>query len=251
MTNRESIMLEEAEFPARFAQCERTSFGVMYHMDDNHDSYDGNHAFLYPERTKDLGAALDEIASFYTARGINPSLYHPHEEGYFERNREALISHGFSDISVENHRVMLLTDENRLPASNRLDIRLISEWDERIATDILIPSGEPWEVLPTKRAFDKAGSLVYVGYIGSRAAVYTNIHVSRHGNTRFDYIVAAKELRGQGCASELLSYVVTDCKRRGLPLCWQWAGPSESICVKAGFREAFTIPGGYASFPKR
>jgi GNAT superfamily N-acetyltransferase len=92
------------------------------------------------------------------------------------------------------------------------------------------------------------GCYIFVGYLGSEAVTYTNIHVSKYGNTRYFYIVTSKKYRGNGYASELLSFVVEYCKSSKFPACWQWAGPSEHICYKAGFREAFTIPAGYASY---
>lgn len=84
------------------------------------------------------------------------------------------------------------------------------------------------------------------GFLGGRAIVYTDFHISEHGNTRFDYIVTAKEQRGKGYASELLSFTANYCRECKFPVCWQWAGPSEHICYQAGFREAFTMEAGFA-----
>lgn len=145
---------------------------------------------------------------------------------------------------------MLLTEESCIEAKKRLDIRVLDAWDERVATDILIPSGEPWEIDVTKKRAMREGAYLFVGYLDGKAVVYTDIHKSEHGNTRFDYIVTAKEHRGKGYAGELLHYVIEYCKEHAFPLCWQWAGPSERICYRAGFREAFTMEAGYATGPK-
>lgn len=112
----------------------------------------------------------------------------------------------------------------------------------------MIPSGEPWEIDVTKKRLEKEGTYLFVGTISGKAVVYTDIHVSERENTRFDYIVTTKESRGKRYASELLSYVVEYCKTNKFPNCWQWAGPSEHICYKAGFRESFTMEAGYAKF---
>ncbi|MFT3951913.1 MAG: hypothetical protein QM689_08230 [Oscillospiraceae bacterium] len=243
-----AILREESEFPKRFAAWEETEYGLLFYMDDNHDSYDGNHAFLFPENITDLGAVLDDIRGFYLRRGITPVIYHPHQQDYFNLHKETLAQHGFSFTPEEPHRVMILSAENRIQTDKRLDIRLLTEWDERIAADILLPGGEPWEIAPAKQMMKAPGSFLYAGYLGETAMVYTNIHSSPYGNTRFDYIVTAKAHRGMGYASELLSFVVDDCKRKELPVCWQWAGPSEHITYRAGFRESFSIPAGYAKF---
>lgn len=84
----------------------------------------------------------------------------------------------------------------------------------------------------------------------SKAVVYSDIHKSEYGNTRFDYIVTATEYRGNGYASELLSFMVEYCRKNEFPMCWQWAGSSEHICYRAGFREAFPMEAGFATGPE-
>lgn len=250
MTLKESIFMEEAEFPKRIADCEERNFGLLFYMEQNNDSYDGNHAFIYPEKILDLGEVLDEITVFYESKGIIPSIYHPHKEGYFSDNHPIFTSHGYVITYEAPHRVMLLSGDNEIIATKRLDIKLLNNWDDRIASDILLPSGEPWEIKPLKNLIIHDDSLVFVGYLDEKAVTYTNIHISKYENTRFDYIVTSKEQRGKGYASELLSFVVEYCKNNKLPVCWQWAGPSEHICYKVGFREIFSIPAGYAKYKK-
>lgn len=201
----QSIKQEEMDFPRLFATAVDRDFGVMYFMPDNPDSYDGNHACLYPDKVTDLAAALGEIAAFYHAMGRDAIIYHPFEKDYFANHAEVLQACGFEYVPEEDHRVMLLTAENTIQTPKRLDIRLLDKWDERIAADILIPSGEPWEVEVTRRRAGQPGSLLFAGYLDGRAVVYTDIHLSQNGNTRFDYIVTAKEQRGKGYAGELLS----------------------------------------------
>ena len=124
---------------------------------------------------------------------------------------------------------------------------MLNKWEERVATDILIPSGEPWEIEVTKKRTEQEGTYLFVGFLDDKAVVYSDIHKSEYGNTRFDYIVTAKEHRGHGYASELLSFMVEYCKKNAFPMCWQWAGPSEHICYNAGFRETFSMEAGFAS----
>lgn len=244
------IKQEEIDFPKRFASYVEKEYGILFYMEDNKDSYDGNHACIYPERITDLGAVLDDITAFYRELGSRASIYHPFEKDYFQENEVMLHTHGYTYTPEEDHRVMLLTEENQINAPKRLDIRVLNRWNERVATDILIPSGEPWEVDVTKKRAEQDGAYLFVGYLGKEAVVYTDIHKSDNGNTRFDYIVTAKNHRGKGYASELLSFVVEYCKEHDFPICWQWAGPSEHICYQAGFREAFTMEAGFATGPE-
>ncbi len=243
----EGIKQEEINFPKKFASYEEKEYGILFYMSDNKDSYDGNHACIYPDKITDLGEVLDDITAFYEKLGIRAKIYHPFEQDYFKNNLEILKEHGFVYTAEEAHRVMLLTAENSIKDSKRLDIHVLNKWDERVAMDILIPSGEPWEIDVTKKRAGKEGAYLFVGEIDGKAVVYTDIHISEQGNTRFDYIVTAKKHRGKGYASELLSYVVEYCKENDFPMCWQWAGPSEHICYKAGFREAFSMEAGFAS----
>ncbi len=249
LTNLENgIKQEEIDFPKRFASYKEKKYGILFYMADNKDSYDGNHACIYPDKITDLGVVLDDITAFYKKLGIKASIYHPFEKDYFSNNLETLKAHGYSYTAEDDHRVMLLTADNSIVTPKRLDIRVLKSWDERVATDILIPSGEPWEIEVTKKRTEQDGTYLFVGYLDGKAVVYSDIHKSEHGNTRFDYIVTAKEHRGNGYASELLSFMVAYCKENKFPMCWQWAGPSEHICYRAGFREAFTMEAGYAGF---
>lgn len=240
------IKQEEIDFPKQFACCEEKDYGILFYMADNKDSYDGNHACIYPDKITDLGKILDDIAAFYKSLGIRASIYHPFKKDYFKNNVETLKAHGFKYTAEEDHRVMLLTGENKINTPKRLDIRVLNGWDERIASDILIPCGEPWEIEVTKKRSERENAYLLAGYLDGRAVVYTDFHISEHGNTRFDYIVTAKEQRGKGYASELLSFAVNYCREHDFPVCWQWAGPSEHICYQAGFREAFTMEAGFA-----
>lgn len=240
------IKQEEIDFPKLFASYEEKEYGILYYMSDNCDSYDGNHACIFPERINDLGKVLDDIRLFYQKMGIKASIYHPYLKGYFAENVGLLNKHGYTYFPKPNHRVMLLSDENSIDNAGHLDIELLADWDERVADDILIPSGEPWEIDVTKKRLSNNNTYLFIGSICGKAVVYTDIHISKHGNTRFDYIVTNKYHRGKGYGSELLSYVVEYCKYNKFPTCWQWAGPSERICYNAGFREAFTMEAGYA-----
>lgn len=242
-----AIKQEEIDFPKRFASYIEKDYGILFYMEDNKDSYDGNHACIYPEKISDLCAVLDDITAFYKSLGMRASIYHPFVKDYFKENETILNAHGYTYTPEDDHRVMLLTAENNIESPKRLDIRVLTEWDERVATDILVPSGEPWEVDVTKKRTAQEGTYLFVGYLDDKAVVYTDIHKSDHNNTRFDYIVTATEQRGKGYASELLSFAIEYCKVNHFPMCWQWAGPSEHICYQAGFREAFSIEAGFAT----
>jgi hypothetical protein len=150
MTLKESILREEAEFPRLLASCEEKEYGLLFYMENNKDSYDGNHAFVYPQKIINLGSVLDEISEFYINKGIKPSIYHPHKENYFSDNKSVFMTHGYTVTHEDPHRVMLLSADNEIKTEKHLTIKILTQWDERIAHDIIIPSGEPWEIEPTR-----------------------------------------------------------------------------------------------------
>ena len=88
----DGIKQEEIEFPKRFASYIEKEYGILFYMKDNTDSYDGNHACIYPDKIKDLGAVLDDIAAFYKKLGIRASIYHPYEKDYFRKHEMILMN---------------------------------------------------------------------------------------------------------------------------------------------------------------
>lgn len=101
------IRQEEIDFPKLFASYEEKEYGNLFCMTDNKDSYDGNHAYIYPDEITDLGAVLDDITAFYKNLGIRVSIYHPFEKDYFRNNIEILKAHGYAYTAEDDHRVML------------------------------------------------------------------------------------------------------------------------------------------------
>jgi len=122
---------------------------------------------------------------------------------------------------------------------------LLDGWDERIGSDVILPSGEPHELESTKAFASRKGNFLFAGFLGEKAVAYSILHRSRRFDcVRFDYILCAPDSRGKGYGSELLSYVVDHCRANNFPNCFHWAGPSENIVRRAGFCDAFTARSG-------
>jgi GNAT superfamily N-acetyltransferase len=247
---RKIILQEENEFPKLFTNHAEREYGILFNNIYNIESYDSNHAILYPHKITDLGAVLEDIKQFYAELGYNEvSIYHPFVLNYFADNQKMFEAHGFTIHIEKNHPVFVLRDENTLNRAGALRIKRVTEWDERIYSDILKPDEDEYEVDVIKNALNHTGFYLFVGYIGDKAIVELNIHVSELGCTRFDHIVTAPDERGKGYAREIVSYAVDFCRENGFPLCYQWPdnGTSESITTAAGFRYAFNIEAGYAT----
>ena len=243
------IRREENEFPKMFTGYKETQYGILFYNEKNKDSYDSNHAVLYPEHIENLSAVLCEISDFYNAKTIVPSIYHPFVKGYFEKNEKVFIDCGFKITNKEGRCVFLLTEESQIVPNESLEIRKLNEWDKRIEEDILTPNEQQYEALVCKESMKRIGNHVFVGYKNKKAVVYVIFHVSPLNCTRFDFIVTAKDERGKGYARQIMHQVVNFCRKENVPLPATWFAnsTSERLNFEAGFRPTdLWLERGYA-----
>jgi hypothetical protein len=254
MNTIKAIMLEEDMFPKTFTNFEEKDFGILFYNEHNKESYDSNHALIYKNKIKDLGLALDLITDFYANINIKPNIYQAVEdEGYFKENENVFNEHGYSVWIEGPNKFMLLTAENNIKISNQLDIKIITEWDDRIATDICIPSNESYEIEVIKNSITDKSHRVFIGYAGNKAVAITYFHISEYDCCRFDYILISKDSRKNGYARELISYEIDFCRENNIKNCFQWPAnkTSEKICYEVGFRHLFSAEAGRASYKAR
>ena len=249
------IRREENEFPKLFTCYHETEYGILFYNEHNKDSFDSNHAVLYPEHIDNLSAVLQNIADFYKMKNITPSIYHPPAvKGYFTEHEKTFLECGFKITNAESRRISILSEKSRVVPNGTIKVRKLTEWDPRIAEDILIPDNQPYEAPVCEESMKQSGNHVFVGYKNKKAVVYVTFHVSSLGCTRFDFIVTAKDERGNGYARQIMHHVSKYCHKEKLPLCATWfANPtSERLNYEAGFRPAdFWLEAGYASYTKQ
>jgi len=251
MNNIKNMKLEEDMFPKAFTNFIEKDFGMLFYNEENKNSYDSNHGLIYKSKVTDLGSVLDYITEFYAKKNIHPNIYQATEdEGYFTENEAIFKEHGYDIWTEGPNNFMLLTAENIIKSSNELDIRLITEWDESIATDICIPSGESHEIEVIKNSIKSTNHRVFVGYSEGKAAAITYFHISEYDCCRFEFIIVSKECRNKGYGRELLSYATDFCRENNLKNCFQWPAhkTSERICYEAGFRHLFSAEAGRATY---
>ena len=249
MTQKEIILKEEAEYPAyTFADCVRNDEYTAFYFDESKDLWEGNHAIIYPEKIKDLRKVLVEVKDFYGKRQKEAAIFHPLANEYyhyFEGNRDIIKECGYEITLNDDYRFMTLSGINTIKRKNLLEIRLLDDWDDRIGNDIILPCGEYWELESTKKfAAKNQNNVLFAGFVNNKAVIYSIIHKSyNYDCVRFDYILCAKEHRGKGYGSEMISYITDFCREQKFNNCFM-EGPSENICRKAGFCEAFTARSG-------
>ena len=130
----------------------------------------------------------------------------------------------------------------------QLNIRRITEWDERIAAHVYIPAGEECGIEPEKRNLKNPNYYLFAGFAGDDMVSVLSLHTSLHGCTRFDYILTAPSHRGKGYAKEMQLFATDFCRKHALPHCFTWyASPySAKIGYASGFRQAFAVETGSA-----
>jgi GNAT superfamily N-acetyltransferase len=243
MNLQQAVLQEEAEFPKLFTNYEEREWGILFYNEQAPESHDSNHAILYPEKIDDFESVLIETKEFYISKKISPRLYQPFVTNYFADHSAMLERHGFEVKSFGNTEFFVLSAENAINIKPQLEIHRITEWDERIATDIYIPADEAYGIEPEKNNIKSSDYYLFAGFLGNEMVVAISFHTSKYGCTRFDYILTAPKHRGKGYAKEIQSFATEFCKKNKLPNCFMWylSPYSAKICYDAGFRRLFEI----------
>ena len=127
MDIKNSITKAEQEFPRLFAYYEERQYGTLFYNAKIKNHHDSNHAILFPEKIKDLGAVLVEICDFYKSKSINPVIYHPPVENYFINNAKILKANGYEFMTALDTRIMLLTRKEVMPLLETLEIKQVKD----------------------------------------------------------------------------------------------------------------------------
>lgn len=238
---KERILKTELDFPKYLSNSQATDYGMLYWDESDKENHNLNHAIIYPDWVTDLKPVLQEIAEFYLARGIQPRVHQPYTTGYFLEHANDFRVSGYDVKIYPPTQFMLLSGENRINAGSSLLIRELTEWDPRIATDILIPDGNEKELEQIKRNIYGNRYRVLVGYLEDQAVSLATIFYGDYGVARLDSTETAEELRGRGYASELVSAIVDMHRRESdLPLyLWPQNVTAGKIFRAAGFKLLF------------
>jgi len=245
--NIEKIYREEDVFPREFTCWEERDYGFLFYNEANRDSCDSNHAVLFQNSIRDLHQVLEDIITFYQAKGLRPIIFQSiSDEGYFERSQAILSTHGFESWS-ETQRYMVLSAPSTITPNPEIDVRKASAWQEAYGTEIFEKAGEPWEIPVAKRMLDNPGTLFFVAFCQGKPVGMTYAHV-RDDVCRVDYLLVAREHRNKGVARALLHRFVEDCRENHMELCFLWPDgeTAEKIYQEAGFRHVATRKAGRA-----
>ena len=238
---------EEDLFPREFTQVIERPWGMLYHNEENPDSYDSNHALIYRDRIDDLPAVLREIADYYRARQTRPIIYQSIlDDGWFGEIEAELAACGYRSWQEEQHW-MLLAQPSRICPTPAAEIRRLTQWTEELAVHLYQAAGEPWEIPVAKAQLARPNTRYFAAYVQGKPVGAIYGHVNDAGICRIDYLLVAPTHRGQGLGRALTHAFVSDCRAKGVPCAlWPDGESPRRIYEDAGFRFVRTLRAGRA-----
>lgn len=250
MDLRDCYALEDF-FPKSFADYEERSYGILFYNTDNKGSYDSNHAVVFKEKMQNLSEILKDIVSFYSEKGINPTIYQStYDSGYFAEIEAEFAREGF-DSWIEEQRFMRLMAENTIIPNDRIIVRKTEKWDESLR-QIFIEAEEPWEIEVLRKAIENPHTMLWVAYLEEKPIGF--LYCSIEGEIcRGNYVLVSKQHRNVGAGRALTYHYVEWCKKNGLKKVFHWPDGEhpEKIYYEAGFRYVETIYAGRACMKKK
>jgi len=243
------MYIEEDLFPKEIASCETRYYGLLFYNEDNKDSFDSNHAIIFKENIDDVEVVLNDIISFYKAKGIRPNIYQSiREEGFFDEIESALEKYGF-ECWTEEQKYMVLCEQNEIVPNNQIVVRKVTEWEDKYGVEIFEKAGEPWEIDVAKRTLMNRNTLFFVAYYKGKPVGMTHCHLT-DGVCRVDYLLVSKEHRNIGVGRAIINGFVEYCHANKINNCYLWPDgeSAEKIYYEAGFRHVETKKAGRAIY---
>jgi len=151
----EDIQSCETNFPELFAIKIIKEYGFIFYNDENKDSYDSNHAILFPDCITNLSNVLDDITQFYVDKHITPRIYQPFINKYFEKNKDLFVNKGYIINEYGINKYMFLGKTNTLITNEHTKCKILTQWDQDIDKNIFMPSGEEYEIPVVKKYLEK------------------------------------------------------------------------------------------------
>ena len=247
--NFEKMYVEEDLFPREITPYETRYYGLLFYNEENKDSFDSNHAIIFRENIYDIEAVLNDIISFYKAKGIRPNIYQSiREEGFFGEIENVLEEYGF-EYWTEEQKYMVLSEKNKIIPNSQIFVRKVTEWKEEYGIEIFEKAGEPWEIDVAKRALMNSNTLFFVAYYMGKPVGMTHCHLT-NGVCRVDYLLVSKEHRNIGVGRAIINSFVEYCHINQIDDCYLWpdGDSAEKIYYEAGFRYVETKQAGRATY---
>lgn len=229
----------ETHFPKNFADFEEREYGIFFYDLNNPDSYDSNHAVLHKEHIGDLTFVLREISRFYLSKQLTPRIYQIFDTGFFEKEEDIFTKCGYELETGEPVKFYLLDGENLIQPKDRLSIRRLREWNDRIGSDIFLPADKEYTAKVIRRALKDDNFHFYAGFLEKKMVCCASVYRSAYGMARLDNVETAADFRRNGYMGELMSHIVGEyASAESIPL-YEWPASEEAqrVYERIGFRK--------------
>lgn len=219
MNIKELIALSDIYIAKAYADYVITDWGIMYYDDSNPTRHDTNHAYILNDDF--FEQAADGIIEFYKLKNREPRIYLLKNQK--EKFENFLTDKGFDIFTVGEFHYFFLTDENKIPKTNRLDIKeltLPSSVTEKLLYNLYdtYMEEDPDTINRTRIILQNAvvnpNCQVFCGYYkGEPACLAMIVESSDFGMYCFDLVETGKKFQNHGFARELISFMVNLCNR--------------------------------------
>ena len=189
------ILKTEQNYPNLFSNFEERDWGCLFFNEDNVGSYDSNSAIV----TADVlsNEILAEIDAFYNEKNLTPRYKHINEK-YFKAEKE----------KNPDFRLMVKQDEVYIILNNRLKIKILESYDEKITENILLGSQKEYFRQVIIDSMKKKNYKLAVGYLFDEPVSMAGMWFSPYGVTRIDSVQTGIFFRGCGFAREVVKSAI-------------------------------------------
>lgn len=239
---KDQILETENEFPKYIVNSLNLDWATFYWDDLDKENAMFNHAIIHPQKVSDLSSSLAEVTKFYKGRGIRPRLFQPYTTGYFMEHADEFRRGGYDVQLFPATQFMLLCHEFKLSKKEGYEIQKLTQWDPKIAHDILIPDGNPGTAEQLRRIIGGKHYDVFAGYLEGSPVCVATVFYGDHNIARLSFAETVGPLRGQGYAKALVQELVTAHRETfDLPMYTQTNNISaQKLFLKSGFEPVFT-----------
>lgn len=250
MTFKQKIMNTEREFPSIFTNRVEKDYGILYFNENNKISHDSNHAVLFNEKITDLEYVLLDIRMFYQSKCIEPRIYLMYEGTQPNYDQKIFEKCGFEITKLGLDRFFVLSEENQIINNKKVEVRLLREWDERIAEDIYLPDHDSFTPIVIQNSMKNPDYYCFAGYVNHKVVSTASFYISLDGIARLDSVETAIGERGKGYSREVIRYLVEYYKEHFKVPFYLWPANStaEKIYSEAGFRLLFEAEAAVAVY---
>lgn len=220
----EKILKAEQNYPNLFSTFEERDWGGFFYNGENPGSHDSNSAIVMADVVSD--EILSEINEYYIKKNLTPRYKHVNEH-YFSKEKE----------KNKDFSLMVQQGEVYIISGNRLKIKVLEEYDEKITQNILLGGQKEYFRKVLIDSMKNENYKLCVGYLFDEPVTMAGLWFSPYGTVRVDSVQTGIFCRSCGFGREVVKFAVEYAKNNtSLPIYLVTDNPTaEKIYKEAGF----------------